>query len=165
MAPRHRRAGPVDQLQQIPPADQDPGEIGERIPAQLERSRARTGPDRGRGRRSADMACRGVDGVVRVTVSIKGFPLRLRSLIRRGKRKRKGRVGCRASSTASIDAVLAAGDGPGGRIQIGRGRARAGRSSPTCRRPCPAMFDAFCALHAGDGRGDRRRRAADLRAS
>ena len=36
MAPRHRRAGLRDQLQQIPPADQDAGDIGERIPADLE---------------------------------------------------------------------------------------------------------------------------------
>ena len=36
MAPGHRRAGLVEQLQQIPPADEDAGEIGEAVPAQLE---------------------------------------------------------------------------------------------------------------------------------
>ena len=36
MAPRHRRAGLLDQLQQIPIADEDAGEIGEAVPAQLE---------------------------------------------------------------------------------------------------------------------------------
>ncbi len=33
MAPRHRRAGLRDQLQQIPVTDENTGEISERIPA------------------------------------------------------------------------------------------------------------------------------------
>ena len=38
VAAGHRRAGAVDQLQQIPPADQDSGEVSEGIPAQAERA-------------------------------------------------------------------------------------------------------------------------------
>src|SRR3546814_12821809 len=33
MAPRHGRAGLCDQFEQIPVADENPGEIGKRIPA------------------------------------------------------------------------------------------------------------------------------------
>ena len=36
MAPGHRRAGLLEQLEQIPIADEDPGEVGEAVPAQLE---------------------------------------------------------------------------------------------------------------------------------
>ena len=36
MAPRHRRARLRDQLQQIPPADQDARDIGKAIPAKVE---------------------------------------------------------------------------------------------------------------------------------
>ena len=36
MTPRHRRARLVEQLEQIPPADQDAGDIGQRIPFELE---------------------------------------------------------------------------------------------------------------------------------
>jgi hypothetical protein len=38
MAPRHRGAGLLQQLQQIPPAEDDPGEISEAVPAQRERA-------------------------------------------------------------------------------------------------------------------------------
>ena len=36
VAPGHRRAGLLQQLQQIPIADENPGEVGEAVPAQLE---------------------------------------------------------------------------------------------------------------------------------
>ncbi len=39
VAPGHRRAGLGDQLQQIPPADDDAGEIGQRIPSELEETK------------------------------------------------------------------------------------------------------------------------------
>ena len=39
MAAGHRRAGLLEQLQQIPIADEDAGEIGEAVPAQVERRR------------------------------------------------------------------------------------------------------------------------------
>ena len=36
VAPRHWGAGLREQLQQIPPTDQDPGDVGDRIPAERE---------------------------------------------------------------------------------------------------------------------------------
>src|SRR5204863_9751240 len=36
MPPRHRRAGLLDELQQVPIANEDAGEVGEAVPAQLE---------------------------------------------------------------------------------------------------------------------------------
>jgi hypothetical protein len=36
MAPGHRRAGLGEQLEQVPPADQDAGKVSEAVPAQLE---------------------------------------------------------------------------------------------------------------------------------
>ena len=61
MAPRHRRARPVDQLHQVPPADEDAGDVAERIPADLQR------PERERHRREVevgplDIAARGGGG-------------------------------------------------------------------------------------------------------
>src|SRR3546814_10522744 len=46
VAPRHRRAGLGDQFEQIPVADENPGEIGKRIPADGEAEDAERSEER-----------------------------------------------------------------------------------------------------------------------
>jgi hypothetical protein len=85
VAPRHRRAGPVDQLQQIPPADEDAGEIGERTSAagtsRFEQDRIEPEILKWIARAVDTMSVSRVD---------QGFPLRLQRPHRGGKRKAKG---------------------------------------------------------------------------
>ena len=57
MAAGHRRAGLLQQLQQIPVADEDAGEVGEAVPAQIERA------DVQRDRRQAEVGERSERGV------------------------------------------------------------------------------------------------------
>ena len=159
MTAGHRRAGPVDQLQQIPPADQDPGEIGERIPAQRERP-VEQGRARARDRRTGRTRRPPSTGLSVMDRS--RLPPPAPGPNRRGKRKRKGRVRMPSELDRKFDAVLAQVTGPGGRIQIaedGEGRKIVTNLPPTL----PGLFDAFCALHGATTAVDRRRRAPDLR--
>ncbi len=59
MAAGQRRAGLLQQLQQVPIADEDAGEVGEAVPAKVER------PDVQRDRRQAQVRERGEAGCCR----------------------------------------------------------------------------------------------------
>ena len=65
MAPGHRRAGLPDELQQVPIADEDAGEVGEAVPAQVERA------DRHQDRRQAEIRER---NELRAIVGLQGLP-------------------------------------------------------------------------------------------
>ena len=164
MAPGHRRAGLGEQLQQIPPAEDDAGEVGEAVPAQLEEAEVE------RDRIEAEI---GRSGSRRVAVasdvskaSIKASPSGSR-LHRGGRTKGKAeRAGMPSELDRKYDAVLAEGDRRGGRIQIGRdaeGRAIVTNLPPTL----PMLFDAFCALNGATEAvvaGDERLTFAELNA-
>ena len=81
MAPRHRRTGLLQQLEQIPIADENSGEISEAVPAQLEEAeveRDRRQVEVGPGDPLELAASAATDE----TMMDKGFPLRLGRLIR-----------------------------------------------------------------------------------
>ena len=156
MAAGHRRAGLLEQLQQIPIADEDAGEVGEAVPAEVER------PDVQRDRRQAEVG-KG-DEAGSMSSACKGFPMNGQRLIRRvtAKAKEGANGRCRANSTAGIDEMLAEVTGPGGRLVIEQRRAGPGdrRQFPgDAARPVPHLLRAQRRQRGGG----RRRRAADLR--
>ena len=84
MAPGHRRAGLLEQFEQIPIADEDAGEVGEAVPAQLEEAEVE------RDRRQAEVGEGDRVGRLLVIIGVtNGLPPRLCRLIRWGRRKAK----------------------------------------------------------------------------
>ena len=69
MAAGHRRAGLIQQLQQIPIADEDSGEIGEAVPAKLEPADLKNGRLRPRSGKAIAVDAATVD-----TNKLMGFP-------------------------------------------------------------------------------------------
>ena len=165
MAPRHRRAGLGDQLQQIPPAEDDARRDRRGCTSAAGRTRGRARTD-ARPDRSSGSASRLPWPAMSVRLD-QGFPLQGSRLHTGGRTEGKARgAGMPSVLDRKYDAVLAKviGDGRPHRASAGRCR-RPRRSSPICLPTLPMLFDAFCALNAEHrGRG-RRRRAADLRRS
>ena len=157
MAAGERRARLLQQLQQVPIADEDAGEVGEAVPPEVER------PDVQRHRRKPEVGER--DELRVIGAACKDFPLTVLRLIRRAAAKAKEvDEACRASSTAAST-----------RNWRGRRPRRAARHRPATSSgraivenfpaTLPEFFRAFCALNARQRGGGCGRRALHLRRS
>ena len=129
------------QLQQVPIADEDAGQVSEAVPAQLEEAEVE------RDRIQAEVA---PDDCVRSCLCRQGLPRLWTAPHKVAKGKGKGgdeELGCRVNSTSSSTTCWPRVIGPGGRLIIGedeQGRAIVTNFPATL----PTFFRTFCALNA-----------------
>ena len=138
MAAGHRRAGLLEQLEQVPPADENPGEIGEPIPADRT---ARCGA------RSATAQV-GKGDEAGVCQRLARLPPDVQRLIRRaGGKAKEGRRNAERARPPVRRRCWPGSPAPAGGWSSGT-MSKAARSSPTCRPTLPAFFRTFCMLNA-----------------